>query len=69
MKLRDLHVEHHYLKRKELKERNEKMRNEIQATLNDMNKWLVYRGTPKIEGWVEALEYVLGRMDAQGEEE
>ena len=57
---------------------NEKMRNEIQATLNDMNKQLnsfgdsVYSrmsNDPKIEGWVEALEYVLGRMDAQEEEE
>ena len=78
LKLRDLHVEHHYTNFKKLEERNEKMRNEIQATLNDMNKQLnsfgdsVYSrmsNDPKIEGWVEALEYVLGRMDAQGEEE
>jgi|TARA_R100000149_G_scaffold47102_2_gene19018 hypothetical protein len=53
---------------------NEKMRNEIQATLNDMNKQLNLFGDsvyskmsndPKIEGWVEALEYVLSLIETQ----
>ena len=57
---------------------NEKMRNEIQATLNDMNKQLNLFGDsvyskmsndPKIEGWVEALEYVLSLIETQEGEE
>ena len=72
LKLRDLHVEHHYMNFKKLEERNEKMRNEIQATLNDeivnLEKYGEH-GRIICEGWIEALEYVLGRMDAQGEEE
>ena len=49
-----------------------KLRNEIQATLNDeivnLEKYGEY-GRCNCEGWIEALQYVLGRMDAQGEEE
>ena len=81
--VRDKYVRYKKLKEqyedlKKLEERNEKMRNEIQATLNDMNKQLnsfgdsVYSrmsNDPKIEGWVEALEYVLGRWMHRGEEE
>lgn len=45
---------------------------EIEATLNDMNKQLNLFGDseysemsndPKIEGWVEALEYVLKQIE------
>lgn len=55
------------------------MRNEIQATLNEEKMALESFGDSvdareagdmhNCEGWIEALEYVLGRMDAQGEEE
>ena len=54
-----------------------KLRNEIQAKMNEHMVYLEKYGgvgnRPLViaytEGWVEALEYVLGRMDAQGEEE
>ena len=47
-----------------------KLRNEIQATLNDEIVNLEKYGEHgNCEGWIEALQYVLGRMDAQGEEE
>ena len=46
------------------------MRNEIQAKLNILKGFQEYYGdVGNREGWIEALEYVLGRMDAQGEEE
>lgn len=51
---------------------------ETQATLNDMNKQLNLFGDsvyskmsndPKIEGWVEALEYILSLIETQEREE
>ena len=42
---------------------------EIEGMLKVKKADLEYYWEPDTEGWVEALEYVLGRMDAQGEEE
>jgi len=48
----------------------EDLRNELQATLNEHKGYQEkYGDVGNREGWIEALEYVLGRMDAQGEEE
>ena len=55
------------------------LRQEIEQTLSEEKETLESFGDSvdtgqapgmyNCEGWVEALEYVLGRMDAQGEEE
>ena len=62
-----------------MNEQMKKLRQEIEQTLSEEKEALESFGDSvdagqapgmhNCEGWVEALEYVLGRMDAQGEEE
>jgi len=55
----------------------QQLREKIEATMNNEKEHLKeyeasMTDSPDMhncQGWVEALEYVLGRMDAQGEEE
>ena len=39
------------------------LKKEIEVTLNEEKENLEYYWAPGTEGWVEALEYVLGRMN------
>ena len=62
-----------------MNEQMKKLRQEIEQTLSEEKEALESFGDSvdagqapgmyNCEGWIEALEYVLGRMDAQGEEE
>ena len=78
LKLRDLHVEHHYMNFKKLEERNKKMRNEIKQKLDEKGDEgeAIWEANPdghykedQLRGWCEALEFVLSLMKAQEEEE
>ena len=55
-----------------MNEKMKELREEIEATLNEQKEDLAYYSASinrNLIGWIEALEYVLGRIDAQEEEE